>query len=205
MIPVDLVLYALLAVAAVAAAAVTAFTRSATGGALALGFVAGAVAGLLAAFAGAPLVAVAVVLLQEGVAAAAYLVASMVPTAQVGTARAAAPSSKLGMGLAIVAISGVVLALGIILLTSGHAPSAPGEGAQAGALARVDSLTADGHAAVAGVGSAASAPTEAIVDLLSQRYLVSFGVIGFVLLAALLGIVEANRVDDDPASLEGES
>jgi len=54
-------------------------------------------------------------------------------------------------------------------------------------LASADSLTA--------AAPAVAADVESLTDLLSRRHLVSFSVIGFVLLAATLALVESNRAD----------
>ena len=186
MTPIDLAFYALLAAVAVAAATVAALTRDGTRGALALALVAVAVAGLVGAFAGAPLVAVALLLLQGSVAAAIYLVASMfAPTRpEVSTGAATAPRTIVTLLL----ITGVVLALGFVSLTSGTSPaSARGPGADAQAV----------ETPVAGSEATASAGLDdELLDHLAGRYIVSFALVGFVLLAALVGIVEANRVDD---------
>ena len=74
----NLILYTLLASAAVVGAVFVVISRTATRGALGLGVVALAAAGLVGAFANAPLVAVALVLLQGSVIAAVYLVGLMI-------------------------------------------------------------------------------------------------------------------------------
>ncbi len=187
----SLVLYALLAALAVAAAVVVALSRSVTRCAHALGVVALTAAGLVGIFANAPMVAAGLVLLQGGVIAAVYLVGHMVAnqeeartpvTERHSRRRHAAPKLVLG------AAATLTVVLGVIALTPGSAPTVAVQAVSAGA----DSLRADAI-------SSPVADGESLTGLLVRRHLVSFSVIGFVLLAATLAIVESNRVDD-PAS-----
>jgi NADH:ubiquinone oxidoreductase subunit 6 (subunit J) len=178
-----LVLYALLAALAVAAAVVVATSRSVTRSALALGVVVLAAAGIVGIFANAPLVAIGLVLTQGGVIAAVYLVGHMVQHAR----QVPPPNSDTkGRRLVLCAAAILVVALGVIALTPGIAPTV--------------AVQADTTAAIVADGVAADG--ESLTGLLVRRHLVSFSVIGFVLFAATLAIVESNRVDDPASSGE---
>ena len=164
---VELVLYALLALVAVGAAVIVVVSRSPTRGAHALGVVALAAATLVGFFANAPLVAVALVLLPGSVVAAVLLMGLMVPPIKTSNARPRV--------MAAAAVAAVVVVLGILVLAPNQAANLnPSVAAPAAASREADALT----------------------DLLSRRHLASFCVIGFLLLAATLAIVESNRPDD---------
>lgn len=169
-----LVLFTLLSALAVAAAVVVATSRSVTRSALALGVVALAAAGLVGIFANAPLVAIGLVLMQGCVIAAVYLVGLMVQQA-----RQASPNlGTKGRRLVLCAAATLIVVLGVIALTPGIAPTI--------------AVQADTTAAIVADGVAADG--ESLTGLLVRRHLVSFSVIGFVLFAATLAIVESNRV-----------
>lgn len=190
----NLILYTLLASAAVVGAVFVVISRTATRGALGLGVVALAAAGLVGAFANAPLVAVALVLLQGSVIAAVYLVGLMIqpiradsstPGSEHTADHALEPvPSSAGRWLGLSAVAVVVVVLGIIVFETNHNPN---QAIQQAGLASADSLTA--------AAPAVAADVESLTDLLSRRHLVSFSVIGFVLLAATLALVESNRAD----------
>ncbi len=190
-----LVLYVLLAALAVAAAVVVATSRSVTRSALALGVVVLAAAGIVGIFANAPLVAIGLVLMQGGVIAAVYLVGHMVVnqeesgTPLVGHSRqgprAASDSKRRRLILCAAAI--LVVALGVIAATPGIAPTVAVQGETTAAIV-ADGVVAD---------------SESLTGLLVRRHLVSFIVIGFVLFATTLAIVESNRVDDPASTGEG--
>lgn len=160
-LPVLCVTLAILALTAAVVGVTSPTTRRA---AFSLGVVAVAAAGLVGIFAGAPLVAAGLVLLQGGVVIAVRLVDHMVANdAQRSPVQASSiPRSRFWGACAAAAM---VVVLGFILLTPGASVSA-------------------------------SVDAEPLTGLLSRRLLLPFSVIGFVLLTAILAIVESNRPDD---------
>ncbi len=189
-----LVLYALLAALAVAAAAVVATSRSVTRSALALGVVVLAAAGIVGIFANAPLVAIGLVLMQGGVIAAVHLVGHMVvnhegsgaPVAQHSRQGPRVNSDSKGRRLVLCAAAILVVVLGVIALTPGIAPT----------------VAVQGNTTAAIVADGVVTDSESLTGLLVRRHLVSFIVIGFVLFAATLAIVESNRADDPVSTWE---